>query len=170
MAAMKILHVVGFKNSGKTTLVSRWVRLLKEQGCTVSVIKQHGHHGKHGKLKMPDATTDSMKFFQHGADLSIVSGGGAVQIMLNETPNFTRMKQLATNDHTDVLLIEGFKEEPGPKVVLVKEKSDWKELKQLQDIKLVVGSPELNTSYPLIASREDVEQLDTWLLNWLKGD
>ncbi len=90
--------------------------------------------------------------------------------MLNETPNFTRMKQLATNDHTDVLLIEGFKEEPGPKVVLVKEKSDWKELKQLQDIKLVVGSPELNTSYPLIASREDVEQLDTWLLNWLKGD
>ncbi len=63
MAAMKILHVVGFKNSGKTTLVSRWVRLLKEQGCTVSVIKQHGHHGKHGKLKMPDATTDSMKFF-----------------------------------------------------------------------------------------------------------
>ena len=32
MEVMKTLHVVGFKNSGKTTLIARWVRLLKKEG------------------------------------------------------------------------------------------------------------------------------------------
>ena len=38
MGIMKTLHVVGYKNSGKTTLIARWVRLLKEQrffGCCI---------------------------------------------------------------------------------------------------------------------------------------
>lgn len=167
MATMKTLHVVGFKNSGKTTLVSRWVRLLKQNGYSVSVIKQHGHHGKHGKLKMPDANTDSMKFFNNGADLSIVSGGGAVQMMLNESPDFQRLKQLATIDRPDVLLIEGFKEEMGPKVVLVKEAADWETLKQLQTIELVVGLSHETIPFTQISSRNNEEELDQWLLSWM---
>lgn len=170
MATMKTLHVVGFKNSGKTTLVSRWISLLKEKGLSVSAIKQHGCHGKHGSLKMPDKNTDSMRFFQSGADMSIVSGGGAVQMMLNETPDFERLKALAAIDDPDLLLIEGFKEENGPKVVLVKNETDWDLLKQLQDIELVVGIKNKSISYPQISSRKEEQALNNWLLNWLGGD
>ncbi|NBJ68706.1 MULTISPECIES: molybdopterin-guanine dinucleotide biosynthesis protein B [Clostridia] len=166
---MKTLHVVGFKNSGKTTLVSRWISFLKERGFSVSVIKQHGHHGKHGSLKMPDENTDSMRFFQSGADMSIVSGGGAVQMMLNDTPDFERLKKLATIDQPDILLIEGFKEENGPKVVLVKNEADWDSLKQLQDIELVVGIKSKPISLPQIGSREEEQALNNWLWKWLGG-
>ena len=74
---MKTLHIVGFKNSGKTTLIARWVRLLKKEGFTVSVLKHHGHSRP---LEMPDPETDSMQFFDSGADVSVVAGGGAVQL------------------------------------------------------------------------------------------
>ena len=33
------IHVVGFKNSGKTTLIARWIRLLKKQGFIGCCVK-----------------------------------------------------------------------------------------------------------------------------------
>lgn len=58
---MKILQVVGFKNSGKTTMISRWVRLLKENGLTVAVVKHHGHASS---LALPDKETDGVQFLK----------------------------------------------------------------------------------------------------------
>ncbi len=122
MGIMKTLHVVGYKNSGKTTLITRWVRLLKNRGFSVAVLKHHGHGGQPA---MPDSTTDTMQFFDNGADVSIVAGGGAVQLLLNEEPEFTELKILATIGKPDILLIEGYKNEQGEKVVLLRDAEDW---------------------------------------------
>lgn len=165
MGAMKTLHIVGFKNSGKTTLVARWVRLLKKHGLSVGVLKHHGHGGQ---PTMPDATTDTMQFFDNGADVSVVAGGGAVQLLLNEEPAFTELKALATSGNPHTLLIEGYKEQQGEKVVLLRDAEDWDALQQLQGIQLVVGCPEVATAMPHIGSRTDVEKLDHWLLNWIE--
>lgn len=107
---MKTLHVVGFKNSGKTTLIARWVRLLKKAGMTVAVLKHHGHHAP---LDMPD--TDTIQFFNSGADVSVVAEAGTVQLLMNAEPSFTRMKKIATIDNPAILLIEGYKEGHGEK-------------------------------------------------------
>lgn len=105
---MKTLQVVGFKNSGKTTVISRWVRLLKERGLTVAVLKHHGHTSS---LALPDEKTDGVQYFESGADLSLVAGAGTAQLLLNEEPNFTQLVKLATMNEPDVLLVEGFKNE-----------------------------------------------------------
>lgn len=60
-------------------------------------------------------------------------------------------------DNPDVLLIEGYKEERGEKVVLLRDEGDWDELKNLQDIKLVVRN-------------KSGAQLDSWLLRWMKEE
>lgn len=164
MAAMKTLHVVGFKNSGKTTLIARWVVLLKKAGLSVAVLKHHGHGGQ---PSMPDASTDTMQFFDSGADVSLVAGGGAVQLLLNEEPDFIGLKKLATSGQPDILLIEGYKEQQGEKVVLLRSREDWDALQTLQGIQLVVGCPEITTGMSQIESRMDSEQLDQWLLSWL---
>ena len=132
---MKTLHVVGFKNSGKTTLLSRWVRLLKTEGYTVAVLKHHGHSSP---PSLPESSTDTMQFFNSGADLSVVAGGGVVQLHMNEEPNFIRMKEIASMNNPDFLLIEGYKEERGEKIVLLRDETDWDALKNLHDIQLVV--------------------------------
>ncbi|MBF6632586.1 MAG: molybdopterin-guanine dinucleotide biosynthesis protein MobB, partial [Planococcus sp. (in: Bacteria)] len=42
MAALKVLQVVGFKNSGKTTLALNLLEQAKNKGKTVAFIKHHG--------------------------------------------------------------------------------------------------------------------------------
>jgi molybdopterin-guanine dinucleotide biosynthesis protein B len=167
MGAMKTLHIVGFKNSGKTTLVVRWVRLLKEKGFSVAVLKHHGHGGQPA---MPDASTDTMRFFDSGADVAVVAGGGAVQLLVNEEPEFTRLKEMAAIRQPDILLIEGYKEQRGDKVVLLRNVEDWETLQNLCGIQLVVGCSEISTCSRQMASRAAVEQLDRWLLEWIEGD
>lgn len=164
---MKTLHVVGYKNSGKTTLIARWVRLLKDKGFSVAVLKHHGHGGQPA---MPDSKTDTMQFFCSGADVSIVAGGGAVQLLLNEEPEFIELKLLATVGKPDFLLIEGYKNEQGEKVVLLRDTEDWESLSELDCIQLIVGITESPTDISRIKSRLDVEQLDSWLLDWVEKE
>lgn len=163
---MKTLHVVGFKNSGKTTLISRWVRLLKKEGLSVAVLKHHGHNSP---LEMPDSETDTMQFLKSGADVSVVAGAGAVQLHINEEPEFMQMKEIVSIGKPDILLIEGYKEEQGMKVVLLRNESDWQELQALSDIELIVGDVEVDPDFQYIRSRLYEEKLDTWFLNWIGG-
>lgn len=161
---MKTLHIVGFKNSGKTTLIARWVRLLKAQGRSVAVLKHHGHGGTPA---MPDDGTDTMRFWNSGADTAAVAGGGAVQLVWNEEPEFDRLKELAAIGTPDVLLIEGYKREAGEKIVLLRNSDDWGALGGLTDIRLVVGCPGLELDMPHIQSRDSVSELDDWFTKWL---
>jgi len=164
---MKTLHVVGYKNSGKTTLIARWVRLLKDKGFSVAVLKHHGHGGQPA---MPDSRTDTMQFFDNGADVSIVAGGGAVQLLLNEEPKFRELKLLAAIGKPDFLLIEGYKNEQGEKIVLLREAADWASLSELDRIRLVIGISESSTGISHIKSRMEVERLDSWLLDWVEKE
>ncbi|MEI3613676.1 molybdopterin-guanine dinucleotide biosynthesis protein B [Pseudogracilibacillus sp. SO30301A] len=163
MGSVKTLHIVGFKNSGKTTLINRWVRLLKEKGYNVAVVKHHGHGSK---LDMPDAKKDSMQYLYNGADVSLVAGGGFTQHMINREASFKELKQLAVWNNPDVVLIEGYKAEQGEKVVLVRNEEDWQELKSIEGIVLVIGL-ESTSTYHQIKSRNETKTLDAWLLDWI---
>ena len=82
MEAVRILQVVGFKNSGKTTLMNRLIELARTSGIKVSAIKHHGHGGK---PELPPQGTDSTQFLASGAASSLVYGGGLVPMHLEET-------------------------------------------------------------------------------------
>ena len=165
MDIVKTLHVVGYKNSGKTTLVARWVRLLKEKGLSVAVLKHHGHGGK---PDMSDAATDTAQFLANGADATLVAGGGAVQFIWNEEPGFAELKEMAAIGKPDVLLIEGYKNEYGDKVILLRNQEDWDTLRNLQGGQLVIGCPEISADCPHIHSREHAEQIDEWFMEWVE--
>lgn len=165
---MKTLHVVGYKNSGKTTLVARWVRLLKKNGLSVAVLKHHGHGGK---PDMSDTSTDTAQFLASGADATLVAGGGAIQFNWNEEPAFSKLKELVSIGNPDVLLIEGYKGEIGEKVVLLRDEEDWDTLCHLQGRQLVIGCLEISADCPHIHSREHIEQIDEWFVKWIgRGD
>lgn len=163
MGTIKILQVVGYKNSGKTTLIARWVRLLKQQGLSVAVIKHHGHGGS---PEIADERTDTRKFLDEGAQLTIVAGGGVTQMIRQEELRLEQLIRHAQSIQPDVILIEGYKHEVGPKVVLVRDEADWPSLSQIQGIKLIVG----NLPVAQVQSRKNEEVLDQWFLNWLRKE
>lgn len=168
MQTRNVLHIVGYKNSGKTTLVSKWVRILKNTGKKVAVIKHHGHGAK---LAMPDAKKDSMQYLQAGADVSIVSGGGYTQNIIAQEKSYDDLLAQANLENPDIILVEGYKAIPAKKVVLIGKSEDWTTLQQLENIKLVIGLEEV-LEYNQIDSRENDQALEAWILNWaneLKG-
>lgn len=146
--------------------MNRWIGVLKAKGLTVAVLKHHGHGGQ---IVLPTVETDSGRFFERGADATIVAGGGSAQLLLNNEPSFEALKALVTYDSPDVLLIEGYKEERGEKVVLIRSGEDWDTLQELKGIQLVIGKID-SSEYPVIKERSNAEQLDSWFTDWLNRE
>ncbi|GAB3066140.1 molybdopterin-guanine dinucleotide biosynthesis protein B [Salinicoccus sesuvii] len=109
---MKVLQVVGFKNTGKTTLIDKMIGLLKVRGLKVAVIK---HHHLDGGIIARDS--DTSKFAASGADVTLLNTPNMSMRIDNDAPNLEeQIKQFEGT--VDVLLIEGYKHETYPKIVL----------------------------------------------------
>lgn len=110
---MKTFGIVGWKNSGKTTLVAKLVTELKSRGYSVSTMK-HAHHAF--DLDQPGRDT-----YQHraaGAQEVVISSGKRWALMheLQGDDPYSLDDLLAKMKPVDIVLIEGFKSEPHPKI------------------------------------------------------
>jgi len=107
---MKIISVVGYKKTGKTTLVEELVRALKKKG-SVGTIKHLQEH----TINTPD--TDTWKHAKAGADV-------VVGITAHELVKFTHDNDLLhgldelADAGMDFAIVEGFKDSNLPKIAL----------------------------------------------------
>ena len=116
--------ICGVKNSGKTTLTEGIIRTLTARGLKTAVIKHDGH-----EFECDIAGTDSSRFVEAGAFGAAVFSRG--QIFVRKTGQYpdTRdmegtsrlLKQLITAfPEADVILAEGLKGLPVPKIEVVR--------------------------------------------------
>ncbi len=110
---MQIFGIVGWKNSGKTTLVAALVREFGARGLRVSTIK-HAHHafdldqpGKDSFLHR-DAGAQEVLISSHGRWALLHELRGAAEPLLTEL-----LKHMSP---VDLVLVEGFKGEAHPKL------------------------------------------------------
>jgi len=107
---MRIISVVGYKKSGKTTLVEMLVKALKKYG-SVGTVKHLQEHS----LDTPD--TDTWKHARAGADV-------VVGVTVSELVKFSRDNNLTSaldelaDAGMDFAVVEGFKESTLPKIAL----------------------------------------------------
>ncbi|MDK2826612.1 molybdopterin synthase subunit MoaE /molybdopterin guanine dinucleotide biosynthesis accessory protein MobB [Methanolobus vulcani] len=129
---MKVICVAGYKNSGKTTLVTRLVEALSEHG-KVGTVKQMLHH------RFNPQDTDTGKHFDAGADLVAAITDTELVIIKRDPTLEDALNSLADNG-ADFAIVEGAKSSDLPKIflgepevsdeisnILVKlpERSDW---------------------------------------------
>ena len=109
----KIFGIAGWKNSGKTGLAVRLVSELVARGYRVSTIK-HAHHD----FDIDKVGADSYRHRQAGAhEVTIVSGTRfAIMHELRGAPEPSFEEILARIAPCDLVLIEGYKREPIPKI------------------------------------------------------
>jgi molybdopterin-guanine dinucleotide biosynthesis protein B len=117
MARPPILQVVGYKNSGKTTLICKLIGELREQGYRVGVVKHDAH-----EFEIDHEGRDTWHHYEAGADaVAITSGGKSALIWRSESA----LDELAAAmQGVDVVLAEGFKSAPYPKIVLLRNEGD----------------------------------------------
>ena len=108
---MRLLGIAGWSGAGKTTLVERMLPLLRAGGLTVSTIK-HAHHD----VDVDRPGKDSFRHRVAGASEVLVVSDQRWALM-RETPGPTPVADLVARlAPVDLVLIEGFKAEPHPKV------------------------------------------------------
>jgi molybdopterin-guanine dinucleotide biosynthesis adapter protein len=106
---MKIVSfVAATSNSGKTTIIEKVVRILKDRGLRVAVIK---HASKGFELDRPGK--DSWRFREAGADAVLLVGPDSVALMKRVVtqPTLEELEPLVKD--ADIVIREGFKQE-GP--------------------------------------------------------
>ena len=110
---MKVIGIAGYSGSGKTTLIERMIPLLVAEGLRVSLVK-HAHHA----FDVDQPGKDSYRHRHAGCTEVLVSSErrwalmhelrGAAEPNLHE-----QLKHLAP---CDLVLVEGYKAEPIPKI------------------------------------------------------
>lgn len=167
MENIKVLQIVGFKNSGKTTLLTRFMEMALKSHKQVSTIKHHGHGGD---LEMPSPDTDSMNFFKKGAASSLAYGNGVVQLHLQtKQDNLQKIIRLSQLAEPDLILIEGFKKADFPKVVLVRSADDWQELQELTNIKLVIVHKDVALESINSVELDNETEINRFFVHWMEG-
>lgn len=110
---MKIYGVTGWKNAGKTGLMERLVAEFCARGLSVSTLK-HAHHS----TDVDQPGTDSHRHRSAGASEVLLASPNRVAIMQElrdaEEPSFVDL--LSRLNPVDLVLVEGFKREPHPKI------------------------------------------------------
>ncbi len=164
---MKLIQVAGYSNSGKTTLIEKLVARLKDQRKKVSVIKHHGHKNR---LFALDTGKDSARFREAGAAGTTVVAGNKLQVHFENEANWSLADALKFQQffNTDIVIIEGFKKEPFPKVVIVRREEDLQLLDRLENIHVIlfwekiILPLELNVPHFYI---NDFDLFFDWLMN-----
>ena len=161
--APSILQIVGYQNSGKTTLVEKIVHALAERKIKVATIKHHGHGG------FPEvAQKDSERHRKAGAVVSSVEGAGLLSLSsLREEWSLQEIIRLYEFFEVDIILIEGYKKESYPKVVLLRSEEDVELLHKVENIVAVItwydAPTNLREKYKVFHIAEDELYID-WFL------
>jgi molybdopterin-guanine dinucleotide biosynthesis protein B len=113
-----LFGVVGWKNSGKTTLMTRLIAELARRGYAVSVIK-HAHEA----FEIDHRGRDSFKMREAGAAEVALSSPRRFALMreLGAAPELSFAEVLSYIGPRDLVLVEGFKREDFPKIEIRKE-------------------------------------------------
>ncbi len=138
---MKVFQVVGYQNTGKTTLICRLIEWFSEAGYRVGTIKHDAHRtdfDREGK--------DTWRHRRAGAETAaIVSGSGTALFSSHPLTPAELLKRLGD---PDIVLLEGFKREHYPKIVMVRTPADWELAGQLTNVAAVAAWPDMMRAIP----------------------
>jgi molybdopterin-guanine dinucleotide biosynthesis protein B len=110
---MRVFGLAGWSGSGKTTLVTRLIPALLRRGITVSTVK-HAHHD----FDVDQPGKDSWRHRHSGAAEVLVASDRRWALMheLRGAPKPGLDELVRLMSPVDLVLVEGFKRDPHPKL------------------------------------------------------
>ena len=123
---MKIVSIVGKKNTGKTSLTVKVIEELTNRGYKVASIK-HSHH----TMEMDRENTDTWKHKEAGSQV-VVGVGSTTFFNVRQDMDLNRLLYLIKHmDNVDFVVIEGFKTYNYPKIATSDNVVDEYTIKQV---------------------------------------
>ena len=162
---MKVFGIAGYSGSGKTTLLEKLIPQFTARGLRVSVIK-HAHHG----FDIDRPGKDSYRHREAGASEVLLSCNDRWALMheRRDGSDVTLDDLLARLAPCDLVLVEGFKQEPIPKLEVYRPEIGKPPLfPERSDIVAVASNVALATSLPRLVL-DDVATIADFVMNTLQ--
>jgi molybdopterin-guanine dinucleotide biosynthesis protein B len=146
---MRVFGLAGWSGSGKTTLMTALIPELVSRGITVSTLK-HAHHA----FDIDQPGKDSWRHRQAGAREVLISSRHRWALMheLRGAPEPAFDELVGRISPVDLLLVEGLKRHPHPKIEVYRPS---------------LGKPLLHPEDPWIVAIASDEMLPELTLPWL---
>ncbi|WP_240374314.1 molybdopterin-guanine dinucleotide biosynthesis protein B [Bacillus piscicola] len=152
-----VIQIIGYQNSGKTTLMEKLIHKSTEHGLQTASIKHHGHGG------YPEeewVEKDSTRHNRAGAFLSSAEGDGKLYLQAyQESWTLTELVRIYEHFNPDVIFVEGYKQASYPKIVLLREADDVPLLRDCSNIICVLGREDFSQeagNFPFFSTTEEV--------------
>jgi molybdopterin-guanine dinucleotide biosynthesis protein B len=157
----KVMGIIGWKNSGKTTLVVALVQTLTKRGFRVATVK-HAHH--------------AFDIDQPGKDSYLHREAGAQDVIVSSGARWAHMHEIAGEAEpelddllprlpagVDIILVEGFKRDAHPKIEVIPPDFNGQSL-SLEDDNIVAiasdAAPLTGVKVPVMARSNPAEVAD----------
>ena len=159
---MKIVGIVGWKNSGKTFLAQKLISFFSKLNLNVASIK-HAHHD----FDIDQPGTDSYLHRESGANQIIVSSSRrwAKIVELNNLKEKNLNELIDNLDNPDIVIVEGFKKEKHNKIEIINEKTESENylFKVVSNVICIVSDNKINTSIKQFR-KNDIEKIANFIL------
>lgn len=163
-----VLGFCGYSGAGKTTLLTKLIPTLTAQGIRVSVVK-HAHH----TFDIDQPGKDSYRLREAGATQTLVASNQRWALMTEtpnaeDEPNLPYLLSQIDDDLADIILVEGFKHAPIPKIEIHRP-SLGKPLLATDDnrIMAVASDTPLAIQQTLI-DLNNIDAMASFIQTWLK--
>jgi molybdopterin-guanine dinucleotide biosynthesis protein MobB len=139
-----VVSIVGTSNSGKTTLIEKLIAELKRRGYRVATIK----HNRHG-FEIDHEGKDSWRHRHAGAATTIVASPSQVAVMEDVDRDYSIVELVNIYIRkADIVLTEGFKGNPLPKIEVYRSELKRERLTGPNDNLIALAVDNRNNSDP----------------------
>ncbi|WP_178019278.1 molybdopterin-guanine dinucleotide biosynthesis protein B [uncultured Paenibacillus sp.] len=150
-----VIQIVGYKNSGKTTLITRLAKLFNGMNLRVAVIK----HDLHG-FDADREGTDSFRHREAGAAAAAVTSPWRTAIFEERETSLAELIEHFAG--YDLILVEGFKQETYPKMVMLRSAEDEPLIRELSRVCAIIQKDAdfpASGAGPRRFQRDEIEQI-----------
>ncbi len=165
-----VLGFVAWSGTGKTTLLTNIIPLLNAHGYRVGIVK-HVHH----KFDIDKPGKDSYRLRESGANQVIAASNIRMAFIreLKESKEEPSLKNALETLHCkslDLILIEGYKHEPFPKIELHRSELNKPFMYPKDKHILAIAcdkAPEADTTIDVL-DINDTDSIANYVVNWIK--
>ncbi len=141
------MSIVGRSNTGKTTLIEKLIPELRRRGYRVATIK-HNIHG----FEIDHEGKDSWRHKKAGARLTVIASPQQIAVIEDVSKDYelSELRDRYIRD-VDIILSEGFKGNPHPKIEVIRSEMKHAPLCSAEDNLMAIVSDEpVNIGVPCL--------------------